>query len=100
MSTARTAPTPPVFEERLTGLLAPDAYRFALPLLAVGGLGLAFGWSLLGGLALARVEGKSPVEYLTEPSRDRVRDLARQLLSSPPATLNDVASIWHEGLLS
>lgn len=55
---------------------------------------------LLGGLALARVEGKSPVEYLTDPSRDRVRDLARESLSNPPGTLNDMASIWHEGLLS
>jgi phosphatidylserine decarboxylase len=44
--------TPPVFEERLTGLLAPDAYRFALPLLAVGGLGLAFGWTVFGGVAV------------------------------------------------
>ena len=47
-----TAATPPIFEERLTGLLAPDAYRFALPLLAGGALLLAVGWGLLGGLAL------------------------------------------------
>jgi phosphatidylserine decarboxylase len=44
--------SPPVFEERLTGLLAPDAYRFALPLLAGGALFLAIGWGLLGALTL------------------------------------------------
>jgi phosphatidylserine decarboxylase len=46
------AASPPVFEERLTGLLAPDAYRFALPLLAGGALFLALGWGVLGWLAL------------------------------------------------
>jgi phosphatidylserine decarboxylase len=46
------AAAPPIFEERLTGLLAPDAYRFALPLLAGAALFLALGWGVLGGLAL------------------------------------------------
>jgi phosphatidylserine decarboxylase len=44
--------SPPVFEERLTGLLAPDAYRFALPLLVGGALLLAIGWGVAGWLAL------------------------------------------------
>ena len=46
------AVAPPIFEERLTGLLAPDAYRLAGPLLIGGALCLAIGWSGLGVLAL------------------------------------------------
>jgi phosphatidylserine decarboxylase len=42
----------PVFEERLTGWLAPDAYRFALPLLGAGALCLALGWGIAGLVAL------------------------------------------------
>jgi len=68
MSTAPTAPSAPVFEERLTGLLAPDAYRFALPLLAVGALGLAFGWTLLGGLPLAL--GVFVTSFFRNPARE------------------------------
>jgi phosphatidylserine decarboxylase len=46
------AAAPPVFEERLTWLLAPDAYRFAVPLLGGGLFCLALGWGFLGWLAL------------------------------------------------
>ena len=46
------AAAPPVFEERLTGLLAPDAYRIALPLLGGAALFLALGWGFLGVVAL------------------------------------------------
>jgi phosphatidylserine decarboxylase len=45
-------PAPPIFEERLTGLVAPDAFRFAVPLLLAGVLCLAFGFGVLGALAL------------------------------------------------
>lgn len=38
----------------------------------------------LGGLMLARIDGKSPVEYLDEPTRIRVRAAARELLLAPP----------------
>jgi phosphatidylserine decarboxylase len=79
MSTAPTAPSPPVFEERLTGLLAPDAYRFALPLLAVGALGLAFGWTLLGGLLLAL--GVFVTSFFRNPAREI--PLGRRDLVSP-----------------
>ena len=41
-------PTPPVFEERLTALFAPDMYRFALPLLALGGLAWGVSWTVTG----------------------------------------------------
>lgn len=46
---------------------------------------------LLGGLLLARVDGKSPVEYLeTEEERNRVRSLARELLRENPDEMTRV----------
>ncbi len=46
---------------------------------------------LLPGLLLARVDGKSPVEYLTtDAQRARVRDVAIPLLRAPPTTLAEV----------
>ena len=42
-----------------------------------------------GCLLLARVDGKSPVEYLDEDGRDRARVLGHRLLTSPPATITD-----------
>jgi aminoglycoside phosphotransferase (APT) family kinase protein len=52
--------------------------------------------SLLPGLLLARVDGKSPVEYVTEEAqKDRVRAVARALLLDPPATLTAVRSAWR-----
>jgi Ser/Thr protein kinase RdoA (MazF antagonist) len=41
----------------------------------------------LGCLMLARVDGKSPAEYLTEAGRSRVRQLARSLLLQPPRSV-------------
>ncbi len=53
--------------------------------------------SLLPGLFLARVDGKSPVEYLTrEKDKDRVRRVARALLRSPPDRLSTVRTAWEE----
>lgn len=43
-----------------------------------------------GCLLLARVDGKSPVDYLDEAGRRRVRRLARSLLSDPPSAIMDV----------
>jgi aminoglycoside phosphotransferase (APT) family kinase protein len=54
---------------------------------------------LLPGLFLARVDGKSPVEYITEErDRDRVRRVARALLAAPVARLADVAAAWRREL--
>lgn len=51
---------------------------------------------LLAGLLLARVDGKSPVEYLTaEVDKQRVRRVARALLATPPARLDEVAAAWR-----
>jgi aminoglycoside phosphotransferase (APT) family kinase protein len=52
--------------------------------------------SLLPGLLLARVDGKSPVEYLTEEAQKaRVRRVARPLLAAPPARLAEVREAWQ-----
>jgi phosphatidylserine decarboxylase len=59
---------PPVFEERLTGLLAPDAYRFALPLLIGGALFLSIGWGVLGVLALGL--GAFVTAFFRNPPRE------------------------------
>lgn len=53
--------------------------------------------SLLPGLLLARIDGKSPVEYVTEePEKDRVRRVARPLIASPPDRLRTVRTAWGE----
>jgi aminoglycoside phosphotransferase (APT) family kinase protein len=55
--------------------------------------------ALLPGLLLARVDGKSPVEYLTaDAQRDTVRRVARLLLQQPVACLADISAAWRQGL--
>jgi len=55
--------------------------------------------ALLPGLLLARVDGKSPVEYVTEEAqRELVRRVARPLLVDSPARLGDVAACWRSGM--
>lgn len=56
---------------------------------------------LLPGLMLARVDGKSPVEYLTEDSQQRrVRGFARAALSRRPDRLEDIRRDWAADLVS
>lgn len=51
---------------------------------------------LLPALFLARVDGKSPVEYITrETQRDQVRRVARRLLFDPPDHLAEVFRAWE-----
>jgi aminoglycoside phosphotransferase (APT) family kinase protein len=51
--------------------------------------------ALLPALFLARVDGKSPVEYLTrESERAAVRRCAIPLITDPPRRLKDVADAW------
>ncbi len=45
----------------------------------------------LAGLLLARIDGKSPAEYLTEETRTRVRRFARRLMLDRPASVDDLA---------
>jgi len=55
--------------------------------------------ALLPGLLLARVDGKSPVEYITtEADRTIVRRTARALLAAPVATLAEVRVAWQKEL--
>jgi len=57
--------------------------------------------SLLPGLLLARVDGKSPVEYLTdEAQREVVRHCAGALLHDPRSRLDDVSRAWRRELVS
>lgn len=50
---------------------------------------------LLPGLFLARVDGKSPAEYLTDAApKDQVRRVARALLLAPPETVAEVRTAW------
>ena len=50
---------------------------------------------LVPGLLLARVDGKSPVEYLTaEADRARVRQVAIALLRQPVDSLSSVRRAW------
>ena len=54
---------------------------------------------LLPGLFLARVDGKSPVEYLTEEhDKNRVRRVARALLTRPEDRLLAVRAAWGEDI--
>ena len=56
---------------------------------------------LLPALLLARVDGKSPVEYITtQAHKALVRRVARPLVAAPPARLAAVASSWAEELAS
>jgi aminoglycoside phosphotransferase (APT) family kinase protein len=56
--------------------------------------------ALLPGLLLARVDGKSPVEYLLGRDADQavVRDTARALLLRPRSRLGEVADAWRSAL--
>jgi len=52
---------------------------------------------LLPGLFLARVDGKSPVEYITEEAvKQRVRKVALPLLQTPPTRLAQVRDAWAQ----
>jgi aminoglycoside phosphotransferase (APT) family kinase protein len=54
---------------------------------------------LLPALFLARVDGKSPVEYLKrEHQRDLVRATASPLLSRPAESLSRIAATWRDAL--
>jgi len=55
--------------------------------------------SLLPALLLARVDGKSPVEYVTEDAQKNiVRRVAGALLQDPPVKVLQVREAWRESL--
>jgi aminoglycoside phosphotransferase (APT) family kinase protein len=54
---------------------------------------------LLPGLLLARIDGKSPVEYVTDPAqKDLARAFARRLLREPAEHLDAVVEGWDAAL--
>ena len=55
--------------------------------------------SLLPALLLARVDGKSPVEYLREHDQSAVRQLARALIASA-STLQEIREAWQKSSTS
>lgn len=55
---------------------------------------------LLPGLMLARIDGKSPVEYIVdEQQKDLVRRFATKFLLSPLNDPNDICHAWHAHLM-
>jgi aminoglycoside phosphotransferase (APT) family kinase protein len=51
---------------------------------------------LLSAFLLARIDGKSPVEYITDPhKKDFVRQAAREFLSQSGLTLSGMAGAWQ-----
>lgn len=55
--------------------------------------------SLLPALFLARIDGKSPVEYIVDDDqKDRVRRAARTLLMRSPARLEEIRAEWADRL--
>ncbi len=54
---------------------------------------------LLPGLMLARVDGKSPVEYLTQAEKkDCVRQFTKRFLGDPVPILGEIASAWRRSV--
>lgn len=55
--------------------------------------------SLLPALLLARVDGKSPVEYVTQDAqRALIRTVATPLLRAPSPRLHDIEQAWRDAL--
>ena len=53
--------------------------------------------ALVPGLMLARIDGKSPAEYITaDADKDLVRCFAIRLLKKPVARPADIAALWRE----
>ena len=70
------------FWQVLTSVIPPQAEWFERATLAH-----------LGGLLLARIDGKSPVEYITDAGlKDRIRQVGRDLILHPPRSVMEVFS--------
>jgi len=51
-------------------------------------------------LLLARVDGKSPVEYLTSRKQEFIRTFVHQHLPSPPDSLAEMCRIWFPAIVA
>jgi hypothetical protein len=54
--------------------------------------------ALTPALLLARVDGKSPVEYLNGADQEFVRRVARPLIQAAPRHLEMIRSVWDTEL--
>ncbi len=54
--------------------------------------------ALLPALLLARVDGKSPAEYLTDADKPAVRAFAHELIVSPAPSVETIATRWGEAV--
>ena len=54
--------------------------------------------SMTGAFVLARVDGKSPLEYLDEALRSRLRVLSHSLLQDPPDSFDDFVAVTTQGV--
>jgi tRNA A-37 threonylcarbamoyl transferase component Bud32 len=81
--------------------LAPAYYRCAAEFATAYEAGVqaelspswAYVWGHVGCLLLARVDGKSPAEYLSVDEQARVRRFGERLLSGPPEKLADIGEV-------
>ena len=72
-----------------------DAYRPAVTWEDPAALEARF-TRLLPLLLLARIDGKSPVEYLTEENRTRIRALSIHLIEAAPTSLSELLHLIEE----
>lgn len=57
--------------------------------------------ALLPGLLLARIDGASPVEYITQANdKERVRKAARAMLTEPPRSLGKISERYRKDTVS
>ena len=75
-------------------VLAPDDVEARWPQVRADGLTGAV-LEPEAGLLLARVDGKSPVEYLDENSRDLVRRISIPMIETPRTSLDSVIAAVH-----
>jgi 5-methylthioribose kinase len=77
------------YRDEVAGKVSADEYHDLV----------ARGIQNLAGCTWARLDGKSPVEYLTDPHRrEQVRGLCRELFETQPATWGDVLSLTRQKL--
>jgi hypothetical protein len=55
---------------------------------------------LLAAIMLARVDGKSPLEYLNEKDSERLRHFAKARVISPRTELKTIRDEWQRELKS
>lgn len=78
---------------RQTAAAFQSAYTAEVGIPAADRATRRLGWHT-GSLLLARVDGASPAGYLSEPTHNRVRDLAITVLNTPDRPISDVWALF------